>query len=705
MSGGRSKGLSRFWLDDEEKAKKDDDLNAHGHGHKRPHAMSLPRVAQPGSWQAAAPRAPRRSLILRLLVYVCIMFLIMVFLIRAFGASSNARYLGDSRSHERPPVHPPLPPSRHAPPAQPPVQVPNKGFNDISKAKDLSGSGRHYNAPIRFPNLAGSLQAIGSTGGAEPINRNVLFAAASLRSISTLLPLACRMAAKKTNYVHFAFMHNSDVPVPELLRLNGIDEDECPLIYHDARPDEPAKSTDFRMGMASSRAMYHIAVYMHPQALFIDSTAAEASWFLAGVRDQLRSHNIALIELPDRPHLRMGWVAELDSASLAEWNRLTVDIIVNAPSSGSESIKRLLTSLSRADLSSVAVPHLTIELPAVIDQTLEEYLETFSWPSGPRTTSQPSLLTLRRRVPRMKLNPEESAARFLESFWPANPTSNHVLVLSPNVEISPHFFHYVKYALLRYRHDAGAMKAGWEHRLFGIGFGRPQTLLDGKAQFVPPPSLGNEPTINTPFLWQAPNSDAMLIVGKKWQEMHTYVSLVLARQIAAGETPAFLAKKEVGENQPAWLEYMLQVSRLRGYFTLYPSPDIANAILGAHKELYHIPEEYQKDVGSKSDSKKGDDHTKMSYRTTQYAETFDPWSAADLTTLLPNSGQLQPLGLMPMLKWDGTVTKIEQLTKAADDYAKAFRKDVGGCTGEDLERMPEWSAADLFCEAKEEKKG
>jgi hypothetical protein len=120
---------------------------------------------------------------------------------------------------------------------------------------------------------------------------------------------------------------------------------------------------------------------------------------------------------------------------------LTFDIIIHAPSSGSESIKRLLTSLSRADLSSVAVPHLTVEMPAVIDKTLEDYLHTFSWPSGPRTTSQPSLFTLRRRVPRTRLNPEESAARFLESFWPANPTSNHVLVLSPNVEISPHFFH------------------------------------------------------------------------------------------------------------------------------------------------------------------------------------------------------------------------------------------------------------------------
>lgn len=31
--------------------------------------------------------------------------------------------------------------------------------------------------------------------------------------------------------------------------------------------------------------------------------------------------------------------------------------------------------------------------------------------------------------------------RFLESFWPINPKYSHVLVLSPQVEVSPLFFH------------------------------------------------------------------------------------------------------------------------------------------------------------------------------------------------------------------------------------------------------------------------
>ena len=57
--------------------------------------------------------------------------------------------------------------------------------------------------------------------------------------------------------------------------------------------------------------------YMHPQALLVDGTAAEEHWFLAGIRDQIKSLRTTLIEFPDRPSTRLGWVTKLDSAALA----------------------------------------------------------------------------------------------------------------------------------------------------------------------------------------------------------------------------------------------------------------------------------------------------------------------------------------------------------------------------------------------------
>ncbi|MCP5922245.1 hypothetical protein NL350_28285, partial [Klebsiella pneumoniae] len=78
---------------------------------------------------------------------------------------------------------------------------------------------------------------------------------------------------------------------------------------------------------------------------------------------------------------------------------------------------------------------------------------------------------------------------------------------------------------------------------------------------------------DNPFFWQAPASDAILIMGDKWVELHGYVSRILERQQTKKDTPAFLAKKHATKKHPAWLEYVLQLSRLRGYLTLYPSPE------------------------------------------------------------------------------------------------------------------------------------
>ncbi len=94
-----------------------------------------------------------------------------------------------------------------------------------------------------------------------------------------------------------------------------------------------------------------------------------------------------------------------------------------------------------ADYSGGPTPHLTIELPHDVDRAATEFLKTFQWPPARyHLPSQTRQLTLRHRIPRTRLSEEESSVRFLESFWPSNPTYSHVLVLSPNAQASPHFF-------------------------------------------------------------------------------------------------------------------------------------------------------------------------------------------------------------------------------------------------------------------------
>lgn len=422
MPASRGLGKSRLWADDLELAKKDDDLHAPRHSRKGSHSH----------WQAA--RMPRRRIIARFAAYVFIALLIVVGCIQLVGSGDSAvdRSYANRYKSDDGPKYEPLRSARRPP-------VPDTRPDGRKGA--LVELVRTYSGPIKLPELGESLRGIAKTGGKQAINRNVLFAAASLQSAATLLPLACKMADGRHNYVHFAFMGRSDISLAELLKINGI-EASCPLIGHDARPDHSVTSTEVRMMMSTARALYHINSYMHPQAILIDSTDAEEEYFLSGARDQIRGTNSALIELPDHPETRLSWLTKLDSASLGDWNKVHIDIVIQAPLNGAGNLKRLLNSLSRADLSIISPPHLTIELPNIIEPQLESLLAGFQWPpnlelSVPRL----EMLSLRHRITRPSVTEEESSVRFLESFWPRQLEYSHVLVLSPHTEVTPQFFH------------------------------------------------------------------------------------------------------------------------------------------------------------------------------------------------------------------------------------------------------------------------
>lgn len=67
------------------------------------------------------------------------------------------------------------------------------------------------------------------------MNKNVLFAASSLKSAAALLPIACQMGTELRSYVHFALMSRSEIGLNELRAVNGVD-DSCHIIFHGSYP-------------------------------------------------------------------------------------------------------------------------------------------------------------------------------------------------------------------------------------------------------------------------------------------------------------------------------------------------------------------------------------------------------------------------------------------------------------------------------------
>ncbi|TDZ47230.1 hypothetical protein CTRI78_v008634 [Colletotrichum trifolii] len=667
---------SFVFLNDEEMGKKDDDHHRGGGGGGA--NMKLLRNRNP-QWQPA-PKMPSRRLFRRF-VYLFLIACALWYLLSDVSFSFS----------ERPPnyIYPyPDNVRDYISPARDRSSRNRKSGRKATAQPNLSRPDHDYSGPVKFHQLASSLHAIAATKGGQTLNQNVLFAASSLHSASALLPFACQMGVELRSYVHFAIMSRSELELDDIKKINGVD-DSCYIIWHDARADFASLSSDARLEASTVRAMGHIHTFMHPQAIIIDGSENEFLPFLRGMRREAGQLKVPLIELPADASKHLPWLPKLDSASLAAWNQVSVDILIQAPPSGSGSLLRLLKSLNEADFTAFAIPHLTIDLPQDIEPATAKFLETFHWP--PPHVQNPGrvqMLSLRHRIPRQRMTEEESSIRFFESFWPTTPQFSHILVLSPQAELAPGFFHYLKYTLLEYRYSRYSVVQKWDQRLLGISMTSPSTTLDGKMDFAEPLNDGPD-DMGSSFLWQAPNSNAILFFGDRWIELHGLVSQVDALRHSRGtdQLPDMLKAKEVSTMFPSWLEHVLRLSRLRGYFTLYPSVETAATVARVHSELYQDPEEYQKEGGQGK---------RMRAHLSETIPTFE--STVRTMDTLPNNGSLSPCKDLPMLGWEGQGTSLRDVYDGAVQYMFTWREIVGGCTREESRRDHiDGAARDLFC--------
>ena len=109
--------------------------------------------------------------------------------------------------------------------ADPPARKPKRPATP-SEAEE-----HYHDGPIKFYKLASSLHSVARLGGQNEYNKNVLFAASSLKSASEIIPLACEMARWDRNDVHFAIMGRDDMEIQEIKSINGA-VDDCNVHWH-----------------------------------------------------------------------------------------------------------------------------------------------------------------------------------------------------------------------------------------------------------------------------------------------------------------------------------------------------------------------------------------------------------------------------------------------------------------------------------------
>jgi hypothetical protein len=447
----------------------------------------------------------------------------------------------------------------------------------------------------------------------------------------------------------------------------------------------------------------------------------------------------------------------LDSRSLAAWNIANIEILIQAPTDSAGSVIRLLTSIANADYSGVTPPSLIIELPSETDPMLLAWLNDFVWPPdrGTAATSSngDSRITIRHRIPIRTQSPEEASIRFFESFFPQKPRDSHVFVLAPTTQLSPLYYQSLRYHLLRYKYSVTSSST--YPPLLGIALDLPRLHLNGSSAFVPPDMDALDSPIlqlskpesrhaRPPFLWEAPDSNAVLYFGEQWRELHSFLSLRLARMEADGGASAKKRPKLIAAHMPSWTEYVLEFMRARGYSLLFPGSSVPHeAMATVHQELDHGPEEFERQNSLRKREEvvtpptqgpaQGEEQVTQRDSTASsdgetseipiFAEPFLPpedhpappptsdrpftQSFQPLHVLLPFSGPEPPLASLPHLAFDGTRLSDRQVLTRPVRGAELFRRSIGGCadvsTPKGKKRKVKYgSAEDLFCFGDEE---
>ncbi|GAA5826260.1 hypothetical protein JCM3770_000632 [Rhodotorula araucariae] len=256
---------------------------------------------------------------------------------------------------------------------------------------------------------------------------------------------------------------------------------------------------------------------------------------------------------------RAEWVGALDLEALRHFHTPRIDIAV-VTNDRPVSLHRLLSSLQSAYYFGDQVS-LAINLEQTADRLTHRLVDDMRWPHG--------TLSLRHRILLGGLMPA-----IVESWYPTSNDTYGVL-LEDDVEVSPLFYGWLKFAILQYRYTLAGRRAS--RRMFGISLYQQKNIElrpEGRQPFDAHKlfeDLSLHPT--TPYLSQIPCSWGAAYFPEHWREFHAYLALrlsELALPISEPLVPAIRSNKW----PRSWKKYFIELVYLRGYTMLYPNyPD------------------------------------------------------------------------------------------------------------------------------------
>ncbi|TYJ41796.1 hypothetical protein E1A91_A03G045300v1 [Gossypium mustelinum] len=265
---------------------------------------------------------------------------------------------------------------------------------------------------------------------------------------------------------------------------------------------------------------------------------------------ETNANGTALVLLPKPSVSKVLWMPDLRSTALPYWNRMRISINI-ITQNRAESLTRLLKSLSDAYYVGDEVP-ISFNMDSKVDEATIKLVDSFEWPHGPKT--------LRRRIIQGGL------IRAVSESWYPTSDDDYGLLLEDDIEVSPYYYLWIKYALLAYHYDPQISLP----ELSSISLYTPR-LVEGVKERPKwnPTEFFKRIHPNTPYLHQLPCSWGAVFFPKLWREFYVYMNMRFTEDAKAN--PVQIPKSRTNGWQASWKKFLIDMMYLRGYVSLYPN--------------------------------------------------------------------------------------------------------------------------------------
>ncbi|KAJ4979815.1 hypothetical protein NE237_010595 [Protea cynaroides] len=387
-----------------------------------------------------------------------------------------------------------------------------------------------------------------------PQKIDALFYAHSLEEVKALSPLIAKFRSTVGKKAYIAVSGGSYCPCEEAAAALNWPKSVC--------RERRFKIFDLGIGAVSNSSDSEVpvlqAVYssmkglvkIHNPSVLITVTDIDTNVKKALKMASETNPNSTLVLLPRSSVSKVLWMADLRSTALPNWNRMRISVNIITQNRAT-SLKRLLKSLSDAYYTGDEIS-ISFNMDSKVDEETVKLVNSFQWHHGTKT--------LRRRIIQGGL------IRAVSESWYPSSDDDFGLLLEDDIEVSPYYYLWIKYALLAYHYDPQvsfpelSSISLYTPRLVEVVKERPKWNATEFFKRIHP---------NTPYLHQLPCSWGAVFFPKQWREFYVYMNMRFTEN--AKQNPVQIPKSRTNGWQASWKKFLIDMMYLRGYVSLYPN--------------------------------------------------------------------------------------------------------------------------------------